>query len=182
MTLVFAVSCSDSAPAEPVDAVSRPALDWTDPSGRYGANFERFGWRLRPDHRATSIVELVPERAWRNEAYCALWEGQRILAPIPQAEANAAMERHTRESAISANNTRMDDLEFWHGAVDGISTVEMRFRTDAMFQRWRMFRLSTPTGVILIHFVCGARRPTTPEQQSQLDAIVDTLRFLPEPP
>jgi hypothetical protein len=100
---------------------------------------------------------------------------------MPQAEVNAAMDRHTRETGISAN-IQSSDLSFWHDAVDGISTVEMRFHDEGMYQRWRMFRLSTSRGVSLINFVCGARLPTTAAQERELDAIVDSLRFFPEQP
>lgn len=176
--LTCVVACSGADPVTPAkaDEISAAPSGWVEPDGRYRIDFQRFGWVPRADQRASSIVEMIPERQWTTDAYCAVWESQRVPASIPQDEVNAAMERHTRDTAVSAD-IQSNDLAFWHDEVDGISTVEMRFHNESLYQRWRMFRLSTPSGVVLINFVCGARLPTTSEQESELDAIVDTLRF-----
>ena len=185
---LFVVGCSETAPAEPArsgSALERVATptDWIEPGGRFGADFQRFGWEERADSRPESLVEMIPAERWTTDAYCAVWESQRLPTTMPQAQVNASMDRHTRESAISGN-IQSSDLSFWHDAVDGISTIEMRFHDEGrrMYQRWRIFRISTSSGVSQINFVCGARMPATAEQESELDAIVDSMRFFPEHP
>ena len=122
---------------------------------------------------------MVPADDWGNDAYCAVWESRRLPGNAAQSVLNAAMDRHTRETAMSAR-VESADLAFWHDSIDGVSTVNMRFHDASTYQRWRMFMLSDPAGAFQINFVCGARLPTTQEQESEIDAIVSSLRFYPE--
>lgn len=156
--------------------MSGTSTQWIEPGGRFSIDFQRFGWVPRANQRPTSIVEMMPAQPRETDAYCAVWESQRIPARMSQAEVNASMEQFTRETAISAD-IQSNDLSFWHDEIDGVSTVELRFHDQNFYQRWRMFRLSTPSGVTLTNLVCGARLPTTAEQERELEAIVDTLRF-----
>ncbi len=188
LIFLLGANCSEPAPAEPstegtstASNATAPTLDWIEPGGRYGLTFVGQGWQRRSDQRPTSIIEIVPTANWGNDAYCALWEDRRLPPRSTQAQLNAATDRQTRATAVTAN-IQSNDLALWHDQVDGISTAELRFHDATTYQRWRIFRLSTSRGNVQINLVCGSRLPITSDQESELEAIVTSLRFVPGAP
>lgn len=154
---------------------------WVDPSGRYSLEFDQVTWEQVP-HGANEYLEIESVNARVRDRYLTC-SAQRF-GPLPstihldQAQANVGSERFGAENLQRAvpNAT---DRRVLHNTIDGVAVVDLFFVDQGIHQRWRTFFLATPEGVVQHQIRCGGVEPVFAEDYAEIDAVLQTMRFLP---
>lgn len=167
-------------------ASSAGARVWNDPTGRYSLDLARLGWESQPPPHGYYLA-VVSSAARARDKF--LTCEARVLGPIPfmtwidQARVNEVGTSPFNIRQLLSFAPDAIDPRVERANIDGIELVDLRFTTAAqggLHHHWRTFYLATPEGVVQHQIQCGGAMPLAPEDDADIDALLGTLRFIPQ--
>jgi hypothetical protein len=164
-----------SAPATPVVA------PWVDPAQRFSLDYADLGWTILPPSYAEGVVVELEHAVFQERELsirmCSV--RQRMLdVSRSQAELNALLAARTLQEVRGDLRGAITELNV--AEVEGIAIQSFRMDASSVQQYWRLFALAHQGQILQVAISCGGRRPLTVDEAANINALLDTLTFLPE--
>ena len=157
--------------------------DWTDPTGRFALSYTDEGWSAESSEGAPpSVVLSLGHR--RLQAFsgrarqCIITEDSVAGGPANQVEQDAWLETLDAGAIERILGHPVSDVA--HDRIGDRAIIDYSSTSNQFWLRSRVFRIVNGSQVIHVRIACGGDPPISFDDRSTIDAVLNTLRFLPE--